>query len=82
MFTCAAALLGRCPFVLLLTALLFVLMLISQLLKLMEQFPDVVFLKVNFDENKDLCKTLGVKVCFQSVACCLQRQQQPALMKA
>lgn len=34
-----------------------------QLIKLMEQFPDVVFLKVNFDENKDLCKTLGVKVC-------------------
>lgn len=29
----------------------------------MDEFPDVVFLKVNFDENKDLCKTLGVKVC-------------------
>jgi hypothetical protein len=34
----------------------------SQLLKLMEQFPDVVFLKVNFDDNKAMCKTLGVKV--------------------
>eukprot|EP00878_Enallax_costatus_P000682 GHUV01000789.1.p1 GENE.GHUV01000789.1~~GHUV01000789.1.p1 ORF type:complete len:243 (+),score=42.63 GHUV01000789.1:2297-3025(+) len=33
-----------------------------KLCKMMEQFPDVVFLKVNFDENKDLCKTLGVKV--------------------
>jgi hypothetical protein len=34
-----------------------------QLLKMMEQFPDVVFLKVNFDDNKAMCKTLGVKVC-------------------
>jgi hypothetical protein len=33
-----------------------------QLIKLMEQFPDVVFLKVNFDDNKAMCKTLGVKV--------------------
>lgn len=33
-----------------------------KLLKLMEQFPDVVFLKVNFDDNKAMCKTLGVKV--------------------
>eukprot|EP00879_Flechtneria_rotunda_P002701 GHRR01002907.1.p1 GENE.GHRR01002907.1~~GHRR01002907.1.p1 ORF type:complete len:235 (+),score=62.11 GHRR01002907.1:206-910(+) len=33
-----------------------------KLIKLMEQFPDVVFLKVNFDDNKAMCKTLGVKV--------------------
>ncbi|KAF6262622.1 thioredoxin-like protein [Scenedesmus sp. NREL 46B-D3] len=33
-----------------------------KLLKLMEQFPDMVFLKVNFDDNKAMCKTLGVKV--------------------
>lgn len=33
-----------------------------QLLKLMDQFPDVVFLKVDFDSNKAMCKTLGVKV--------------------
>lgn len=36
---------------------------VLQLLKLMEQFPDVVFLKVDFDSNKAMCKTLGVKVC-------------------
>lgn len=33
-----------------------------QLLKLMDQFPDIVFLKVDFDNNKAMCKTLGVKV--------------------
>jgi len=38
-----------------------------QLLKLMDQFPDVVFLKVDFDSNKAMCKTLGVKVCMQHV---------------
>lgn len=35
---------------------------VVQLLKLLEQFPDVVFIKVNFDDNKAMCKTLGVKV--------------------
>lgn len=40
-----------------------------QLLKMMEQFPDVVFLKVNFDANKDICKTLGVKVWGTIVIC-------------
>lgn len=33
-----------------------------KLVKLMEQFPDVVLLKVDFDQNKAMCKTLGVKV--------------------
>lgn len=33
-----------------------------QLIKLMDQFPDVVLLKVDFDSNKAMCKTLGVKV--------------------
>jgi hypothetical protein len=28
----------------------------------MEDYPDVVFLKVNFEENRPMCKTLGVKV--------------------
>jgi hypothetical protein len=44
-----------------------VLLLCLQLIKLMEQFPDVVFLKVNFDDNKAMCKTLGVKVRY---VCC------------
>lgn len=34
----------------------------SKLVKLMDQYPDVVFLKVNFEDNRPLCKTLGVKV--------------------
>ncbi|KAF8056238.1 thioredoxin-like 2 [Scenedesmus sp. PABB004] len=29
---------------------------------MMEAFPDVQLLKVNFDESKDMCKTLGVRV--------------------
>lgn len=28
----------------------------------MQQHPDVVFLKINFDDNRTICKTLGVKV--------------------
>lgn len=28
----------------------------------MDQFPDVILLKVDFDSNKAMCKTLGVKV--------------------
>ncbi|KZV20380.1 Atypical CYS HIS rich thioredoxin 2, partial [Dorcoceras hygrometricum] len=27
-----------------------------------DEHPDIVFLKVNFDENKSLCKSLNVKV--------------------
>jgi hypothetical protein len=48
-----------------------VLFLCLQLIKLMEQFPDVVFLKVNFDDNKAMCKTLGVKVCYCFLCYCL-----------
>ena len=33
-----------------------------KLCKLSEENPDMVLLKVNFDENKQLCKALGVKV--------------------
>lgn len=33
-----------------------------KLLKLAEAYPDVHILKVNFDESKAMCKTLGVKV--------------------
>ena len=33
-----------------------------KLCKIANEYPDVVFVKVNFDENKDLCKSLGVKV--------------------
>jgi hypothetical protein len=44
----------------------------EQLLKLMEQFPDLVFLKVNFDDNKAMCKTLGVKVRFVITVPCQQ----------
>lgn len=35
---------------------------ISQLCKTAEQHPEILFLKVNFDENKSLCKSLNVKV--------------------
>lgn len=34
----------------------------SQLMKLMEQRPDVLLLAVNFDENKTVVKAMGVKV--------------------
>lgn len=30
--------------------------------KLAKEYPDVVFVKVNFDDNKELCRSLGVKV--------------------
>lgn len=33
-----------------------------KLCRLMDEYPDVVFLKVNFEENRPMCKTLGVKV--------------------
>ena len=34
-----------------------------QMVKLMnERLDNVVFLKVNFDENRDMAKTMGVKV--------------------
>ena len=33
-----------------------------KLCKLSDENPDMVLLKVNFDENKQLCKALGVKV--------------------
>lgn len=33
-----------------------------RLIKLAEANPDVVFVKVNWDENKDLAKRLGIKV--------------------
>ncbi len=46
--------------VLLLTMTLF-LMYIIQLCKLAEENPDVEFLKVNFDENKPMCKSLNIK---------------------
>ena len=33
-----------------------------KLCKIAGEYPDVVFVKINFDANKDLCKSLGVKV--------------------
>ena len=33
-----------------------------KLCKIAAEYPDAVFVKINFDENKDLCKSLGVKV--------------------
>lgn len=33
-----------------------------KLCKIAAEYPDVVFVKVNFDGNKQLCKSLGVKV--------------------
>jgi thiol-disulfide isomerase/thioredoxin len=33
-----------------------------KLCKLAREYPEVVFVKVNFDDNKLLCKSLGVKV--------------------
>lgn len=35
---------------------------IFQLCRTAEENPDIVFLKVNFDENKPMCKRLNVKV--------------------
>lgn len=37
-------------------------MLYLKLCKIVVEYSDVVFVKVNFDANKDLCKLLGVKV--------------------
>jgi hypothetical protein len=36
-------------------------MYIIQLCKLAAENPDVEFLKVNFDENKPMCKSLNIK---------------------
>ena len=33
-----------------------------KLCKIAAAYPDVVFVKLNFDDNKDLCRSLGVKV--------------------
>lgn len=33
-----------------------------KLCKIAATYPDVVFVKLNFDDNKDLCRSLGVKV--------------------
>eukprot|EP00850_Spirogloea_muscicola_P016165 SM000129S26152 [mRNA] locus=s129:341651:343211:+ [translate_table: standard] len=33
-----------------------------KLVKLAQEHPDVEFLKVNFDENKPMCKSLNIKV--------------------
>lgn len=33
-----------------------------KLCRLMDEYPDVVFLKVDFEANRAMCKTLGVKV--------------------
>ncbi|KAL6005910.1 hypothetical protein ACLOJK_039955 [Asimina triloba] len=33
-----------------------------QLCRTAEEYPDILFLKVNFDENKPMCKSLNVKV--------------------
>ncbi|CAM8890266.1 unnamed protein product [Rhodiola kirilowii] len=36
--------------------------LFPKLCKTAEEHPDIVFLKVNFDENKSMCKSMNVKV--------------------
>ncbi|XP_031117965.1 thioredoxin-like 2-1, chloroplastic isoform X2 [Ipomoea triloba] len=36
--------------------------LFPKLCKIAEEHPEILFLKVNFDENKSLCKSLNVKV--------------------
>lgn len=36
--------------------------LFPKLCKIIAEEPDVLFLKVNFDKNRDACRTLGVKV--------------------
>jgi len=33
-----------------------------QLCKIAAEHPDIVFLKINFDENKPMCKSLNIKV--------------------
>lgn len=33
-----------------------------QLCRIAEEHPEILFLKVNFDENKQMCKSLNVKV--------------------
>lgn len=33
-----------------------------QLVKLANKYPDILILCVNYDENKELCKALEVKV--------------------
>lgn len=35
---------------------------ISQLCRTAEEHPEILFLKVNFDENKPMCKSMNVKV--------------------
>ena len=35
---------------------------IGQLCRTAEEHPEIMFLKVNFDENKPMCKNLNVKV--------------------
>lgn len=37
-------------------------MVIHQLCRTAQEHPEILFLKVNFDENKPMCKTLNVKV--------------------
>ena len=34
----------------------------SQLCRLANEHPEILFLKVNFDENKAMCKSMNVKV--------------------
>ncbi len=41
--------------------MIYFLMYIIQLCKLAAENPDVEFLKVNFDENKPMCKSLNIK---------------------
>ncbi|PIN16387.1 Thioredoxin [Handroanthus impetiginosus] len=36
--------------------------LFPKICRLAEQHPEIIFLKVNFDENKTLCKSLNIKV--------------------
>lgn len=36
--------------------------LFPKLCKIAEEHPEILFLKVNFDENKSLCKSLNIKV--------------------
>lgn len=35
---------------------------ICQLCRTAEDHPEILFLKVNFDENKSMCKSMNVKV--------------------
>ncbi|KAL6585129.1 hypothetical protein OROMI_004418 [Orobanche minor] len=36
--------------------------LFPKICRIAEQHPEIVFLKVNFDENKSMCKSLNIKV--------------------